>query len=57
VANTGNSIACFSPSPSLDPWVIDSGATIHISGNRSLFSSFTKVANSPSIFVAYGSQK
>jgi len=45
-----------SQSPSLDPWVIDSNATSHISSNCSLFSSFTTAANLPLLTTTNGSQ-
>ena len=33
VAQTGNVSVCFTQSPSLGPWILDSGAFDHISGN------------------------
>lgn len=55
VAHTGKSIACVSQSPSLGPWVLDSGASDHISGNRSLFSSLSTSGYLPTITSANGS--
>jgi hypothetical protein len=36
-AHTGKSFSCNSTSPSLSPWVLDSGATHHITGNIDFF--------------------
>lgn len=55
VAHTGNSFACISQTP-LVPWVLDSGAFDHISGNRSLFSSLSTSGHLPTITSADGSQ-
>ena len=52
VAHTGNSFAGLSHSSSLGPWVIDSGATDHIAGNKSLFSSISTFGFLPSVTMA-----
>ena len=54
-AHTGNSVACLTQSSTLGPWVVDSGASEHISGNPHLFSHFLKSAPLPSVTVANGS--
>ncbi|KAA8529703.1 hypothetical protein F0562_034197 [Nyssa sinensis] len=38
---SGKSFACLTKSPPLDPWILDSGASDHISGNKSHFSTLT----------------
>jgi hypothetical protein len=38
-AHTGKSFSCNSTPPFLSPWVLDSGATHHITGNIDFFSS------------------
>ncbi|KAK2377577.1 putative mitochondrial protein [Trifolium repens] len=55
IAHTGNSSVCLSQS-SLGPWVIDSGASDHVTGNKSLFSSLSTSGFLPSITSANGSQ-
>jgi len=56
VAHTGTSFAGLTQSSSVDPWVFDSGATDHIIGNKSLFSSLSSLDNLPSVTMANGSR-
>ena len=53
-AQSGNSPVCISPSHS--PWILDSGASDHITGNKTLFSSLTTSGYLPRIVSANGSQ-
>ena len=55
VAHTGTSFVGLTQSLSVGPWVFDSGATDHITGNKSLFSSLSSPDNLPSITMANGS--
>jgi len=52
VAHTGISCAGLTHSNSLGSWVLDSGATDHITGNKSLFSSLSTSSHLPSITMA-----
>ncbi|RVW28761.1 Retrovirus-related Pol polyprotein from transposon RE2 [Vitis vinifera] len=56
VAQTGNVSICFTQSPSLGPWILDSGASDHIFGNKHLFSSITTTSTLPTVTLANGSQ-
>ncbi|RVW70963.1 Retrovirus-related Pol polyprotein from transposon RE1 [Vitis vinifera] len=47
---------CFTQSPSLGPWILDSGASDHISGNKHLFSSITTTSTLPTITLANSSK-
>ena len=53
-AQTGNVFACLTHSSTL--WILDTGASNHISGNKDLFSSVTFPSPLPTITLANGSQ-
>ena len=56
VAQTGNASACLTHTSSLGPWILDSSASDHISGNKDLFSSITTTSALPTATLANGSQ-
>ncbi|RVW31623.1 Retrovirus-related Pol polyprotein from transposon RE1 [Vitis vinifera] len=56
VAETGNASACLTHTSSLGPWILDSGASDHISSNKDLFSSITTTSVLPTVTLANGSQ-
>jgi len=56
VAQSGNSVACISHSSSLGSWVLDSGASDHITGTPSILSKLEHPALLPSITLANGSK-
>lgn len=56
MAHSGNSVACLTQSSSLGPWVLDSGASDHISGNLRLLSHFTNATSIPFATFANGSK-
>ncbi|RVW63210.1 Retrovirus-related Pol polyprotein from transposon RE1 [Vitis vinifera] len=56
VAQTGNASACLTHTSSLGPWILDSGSSDHISGNKDLFSSITTTSILPTVTLANGSQ-
>jgi len=49
VAHLGTSFVGLTHSTSLGPWVLDLGATDHITGNKSFFSSLSTTGYLPSI--------
>ncbi|RVW39326.1 Retrovirus-related Pol polyprotein from transposon RE2 [Vitis vinifera] len=56
VAQPGNASACLTHTSSLGPWILDSGAYDHLSGNKDLFSSITTTSDLPTVTLANGSQ-
>ncbi|RVW57754.1 hypothetical protein CK203_114123 [Vitis vinifera] len=56
VAQTGNASACLIHTSSLEPCILDSGASDHISGNKDLLSSITITSALPTVTLANGSQ-
>ena len=56
VAQTGNAFACLTHTSSLGLWILDSGTSDRISGNKDLFSSLTTTLTLPTITLANGSQ-
>ncbi|RVW90294.1 Retrovirus-related Pol polyprotein from transposon RE1 [Vitis vinifera] len=56
VAQTGNTSACLTHTSSLRPWILNSGASDHILGNKDLFSSITTTSALPTVTLANGSQ-
>ena len=56
IAETGNVSTCLIHTSSLGPWILDSGASDHISSNKNLFSSITITFALPIVTLANGSQ-
>lgn len=56
VAHTGNSFVCLSQSSSLRPWILDSGASNHVTSNKNLFYSLSTSSFLSTITSVNGSQ-
>nr|KYP52187.1 Retrovirus-related Pol polyprotein from transposon TNT 1-94 [Cajanus cajan] len=56
VAHTGNSTVCLSHSTSIGPWVLDSGASDHLTSNVSLFHNLSSPKTPHHITLADGSK-
>ena len=56
VAHTGNASSCLTHTSSLGPWILDSGASDHISGNKDHFFSLTTTPTLPMVTLTNGSQ-
>nr|CAN69691.1 hypothetical protein VITISV_026777 [Vitis vinifera] len=56
IAQPGNASACLTHTSSLRPWVLEFGASDHLSGNKDLFSSITTTSVLPTVTLANGSQ-
>ncbi|KAJ9701070.1 hypothetical protein PVL29_006428 [Vitis rotundifolia] len=56
VAQTGNASACLTHTSSLGPWILVSGTSNHIFGNKDFFSSITTTSALPIVTLANGSQ-
>ncbi|KAJ9671200.1 hypothetical protein PVL29_027268 [Vitis rotundifolia] len=56
IAQTSNASAYLTHTSSLGPWILDSSASDHISGNKDFFSSITTTSALPTVTLANGSQ-
>ena len=54
--HSSTSIACLSQSSTGTPWILDSGASDHISGNETLFSTLIPTLDSSTVTLANGSE-
>ena len=55
VAQIDNASSCLTHTSSLGPWIVDSGGSDHISGNKDLFSSLTTTPTLPTVTLVNGS--
>jgi len=53
-AQIGNVTTCFARSPNIGPWILDSGASEHISGNKHLFTNLSSSSSLPLVTLANG---
>ncbi|KAG8639966.1 hypothetical protein MANES_13G009802v8 [Manihot esculenta] len=56
IAHSGNSVACLTKSSPVGPWILDSGASDHISSNHNLFSTLISPSTPSKVTLANGSQ-
>ena len=56
IAQTGYASTCLTHTSCLGPWILDSGSSDHIYGNKDLFSSLTTTPTLPTVTFANGSQ-
>ncbi|RVW81643.1 Retrovirus-related Pol polyprotein from transposon RE2 [Vitis vinifera] len=56
IVQPGNVSAYLTHTSSLGPWILNSGASDHISGNKDFFSSITTTSTLPTVTLANGSQ-
>lgn len=56
VAQTGNSTVCYSHSTPVGSWVLDSGASDHLTGNPSFFSNLSSPKTTHHVTLANGSK-
>ena len=55
IAQTGNASAYLTHTSSLGPWILDSGASDLVSGNKDIFSTLTTTPTLPTVTLANGS--